>query len=105
MLETVSSSNDNVIIVDLRAAVDLVAGNRFVEYAMYPRQNVSIRIIQDKSGPNITFAVGHSIFNRTCQTNIGSLMLKYGGGGHPKVGSCQVPIGEATGVFREILGS
>jgi len=35
------------------------------------------------------FAVGKSIFNRTSETNIGELMLTYGGGGHRNVGTCQ----------------
>ncbi|MBP5176336.1 MAG: hypothetical protein ILP07_10565, partial [Treponema sp.] len=34
-------------------------------------------------------AVGYSILNRTCKVNVGSLMLKYGGGGHEKVGTFQ----------------
>ena len=30
-----------------------------------------------------------SILNRTATMDVGSLMLKYGGGGHRKVGTCQ----------------
>ena len=33
--------------------------------------------------------MGYSILNRTCEVNVGSLMLKYNGGGHKKVGTCQ----------------
>ena len=29
--------------------------------------------------------------NRTSHVNVGSLMLKYGGGGHKAVGTCQFP--------------
>ena len=32
---------------------------------------------------------GYSILNRTSHVNVGSLMLKYGGGGHKAVGTCQ----------------
>ena len=34
-------------------------------------------------------AVGYSILNKTSDVNVGSLMLKYNGGGHKKVGTCQ----------------
>ena len=34
-------------------------------------------------------AVGYSILNKTSDINVGSLMLKYNGGGHKKVGTCQ----------------
>ena len=33
--------------------------------------------------------MGYSVLNRTCQVDVGSLMLKYGGGGHKVVGTCQ----------------
>jgi len=39
---------------------------------------------------NTVFAVGHSIINRGSKVNVGSLMLKNGGGGHFQVGTCQV---------------
>ena len=33
--------------------------------------------------------MGYSIINKTSNVDVGSLMLKYGGGGHRKVGTCQ----------------
>ena len=33
--------------------------------------------------------LGYSVLNRTSRVNVGSLMLKYGGGGHRAVGTCQ----------------
>ena len=35
--------------------------------------------------------------------DIGSLMLKHGGGGHKMVGTCQVPYDDADKVLREIV--
>ena len=32
---------------------------------------------------------GNSILNRTATLDVGNLMLKYNGGGHKKVGTCQ----------------
>ena len=31
--------------------------------------------------------LGHSIFRRTCKTNVGELAARYGGGGHKGAGS------------------
>ncbi|MBQ9488880.1 MAG: exopolyphosphatase, partial [Lachnospiraceae bacterium] len=42
-----------------------------------------------KGGAGCSAAVGYSILNKTCTVDVGSLMLKYGGGGHKKVGTCQ----------------
>jgi len=52
---------------------------------------------------NVMLAVGHSILNRTSKTNVGSLMLKHGGGGHPRVGTCQVPADTADQVLEELI--
>jgi nanoRNase/pAp phosphatase (c-di-AMP/oligoRNAs hydrolase) len=49
--------------------------------------------------------VGHSIINRSSKTDVGSLMLKYGGGGHRVVGTCQVPYGDADTVLTELVST
>ncbi len=51
----------------------------------------------------VVFACGHSILNRTSKTNVGKLMLKYGGGGHEKVGTCQVEKEDAERVLGELV--
>jgi nanoRNase/pAp phosphatase (c-di-AMP/oligoRNAs hydrolase) len=105
MLKKHSRAEGNVIIIDLRNVDVIFSGNRFIEYALYPEQNVSVRIIWGREKLNIVFTAGHSIINRTCHTNIGSLMLKYGGGGHVQVGTCQVPVGDANRVCAEIIAT
>ena len=52
-------------------------------------KNISVWIVNGKGGLGCSAAVGYSILNRTSDVNVGSLMLKYGGGGHKKVGTCQ----------------
>ena len=64
-------------------------GNRFMIYSMYPEQNISAWIVSGRGGQGCSAAVGYSILNKTSKVNVGSLMLKYGGGGHEKVGTCQ----------------
>lgn len=79
----------NTIISDLRGVDPIYCGNRFMIYSLYPEQNLSVWIVSGKGGQGCSAAVGYSILNRTCKMNVGSLMLKYGGGGHPMVGTCQ----------------
>ena len=77
------------IITDLRRVPIIYTGNRFMIYSLYPQCNLSVWIVSGKGGEGCSCAVGYSILNRTCDVNVGSLMLKYGGGGHKAVGTCQ----------------
>lgn len=79
----------NLIITDLRGVNPIYSGNRFMIYSMYPEQNISAWIVSGKGGAGCSAAVGYSIMNRTSKVDVGSLMLKYHGGGHRKVGTCQ----------------
>ncbi len=79
----------DVIISDLRDADPIYTGNRFMIYSLYPEQNVSAWIVRGKGGEGCSVAVGYSILNRTATIDVGKLMLKYGGGGHKAVGTCQ----------------
>ncbi|MCQ2523011.1 MAG: exopolyphosphatase [Lachnospiraceae bacterium] len=79
----------NVIISDLRGVDPIYTGNRFLIYSMYPEQNISAWIVSGRGGKGCSAAVGYSILNKTSDVNVGSLMLKYNGGGHKKVGTCQ----------------
>ena len=79
----------NVIISDLRGVDPIYTGNRFMIYSMFPEQNISAWIVSGRGGIGCSAAVGYSILNKTSDVNVGSLMLKYNGGGHKKVGTCQ----------------
>jgi nanoRNase/pAp phosphatase (c-di-AMP/oligoRNAs hydrolase) len=79
----------DVIITDLRKVDPIYTGNRFLIYSLYPEQNISAWIVSGRGGIGCAVAVGYSILNRTSKVNVGRLMLKYGGGGHPMVGTCQ----------------
>lgn len=103
MVKKVTRVDGNVIVSDLRGVEIINAGNRFVVYAMYPEQNISIWAIDGRQKMNCPIAVGHSIVNRTSKTDVGSLMLKYGGGGHHQVGTCQVPYADADKVIGELV--
>jgi nanoRNase/pAp phosphatase (c-di-AMP/oligoRNAs hydrolase) len=98
-----STQIGNVVVLDLRPEDVIFAGNRFMIYALYPDVEVSIHVLWGKQKQNTVFAAGRSIINRASQHNIGELMLEYGGGGHRKAGTCQVPHEQAEQVLREIV--
>ena len=89
MVKAHTSVEGNLIISDLRGVDPIYTGNRFLIYSMYPEQNISAWIVTGKGGEGCSAAVGYSILNKTSKVNVGSLMLKYGGGGHRVVGTCQ----------------
>lgn len=80
---------NNIIISDLRGVDPIYTGNRFLIYSLFPEGNVSVWIVNGKGGKGCSAAVGYSVLNRTCDIDVGKLMLKYGGGGHRVVGTCQ----------------
>ena len=89
MVVKYTTTNGNVIISDLRGVDPIYTGNRFMIYSLYPDQNVSAWIVSGRGGKGCSAAVGYSILNRTCTLDVGALMLKYNGGGHKAVGTCQ----------------
>ena len=89
MVKAHTRTEGNTIITDLRGVDPIYTGNRFLIYSMYPEQNISAWIVSGKGGQGCSAAVGYSILNRTSDINVGKLMLKYGGGGHKAVGTCQ----------------
>ncbi|MCP4692270.1 MAG: exopolyphosphatase [Desulfobacterales bacterium] len=93
----------NVIVLDLRKQDEIYTGNRFLLYSLYPDQNISIQVMWGFRKQNIVMTCGYSIINKSATIDVGSLMLKYGGGGHKRVGTCQVPIEEADKILEEIV--
>ena len=92
-----------VLITDGRGAAEIPPSNRFLVYSLYPETNISIRLIDGRAKEFVSISVGYSILNRSAIVDVGSLMLRYGGGGHQKVGTCQVPYDKADGVLHEIV--
>ena len=103
MLKRCCEIHGNVIITNLMNEETIYSGNRFLVFALYPEQNIEVRVMWGKNKKNVVFTCGHSILNRTSQTNVGKLMLEYGGGGHTKVGTCQIPVEDWERVLEEIV--
>lgn len=93
----------NLVVLDLRNEEVIFAGNRFIIYALFPDTNISIHELWGLKNQNTVFATGKSILNRSSKTNVGMLMLEYGGGGHENAGTCQVANDKADQVLGELI--
>lgn len=98
-----STQHGNAVVLDLRDEDPIYATNRFTIYALFPECNISVHVLWGLRQQNTVFAVGKSILDRSAQTDVGDLMLSYGGGGHSAAGTCQVPNEDAVRVQAELL--
>ncbi len=102
MLRRNSTPHGNLVLTDLRGEDSIHVGNRFLIYTLFLNCNISMQIMWGVRKQNVVITVGHSILKRNCKTNVGKLMLEYGGGGHDKVGTCQVPADQAEAVIEAL---
>lgn len=92
-----------VAVLDLRNEELIHPINRFMIYAMYPETNISIHVMWGLNKQNTVFATGKSILDRGNKSNVGELMLGYGGGGHMAAGTCQVDNQRADELLAELV--
>ena len=102
-IERCTTIHGNLAVLDLRDEEIIYAANRFTIYALFPRTNISIHVMWGLKKQNTVFATGKSILDRSSKTNIGELMLKYGGGGHEAAGTCQIANDKADEVLKELI--
>ncbi len=102
-IERCATVHGNLVVLDLRNEETIWAGNRFMIYALFPQANISIHVLWGLRQQNTVFATGKSIFDRSSKTNVGELMLQYGGGGHHAAGTCQVANEEAETVLQALI--
>lgn len=93
----------NLVVLDLRNEETIWATNRFTIYALFPQCNISIHVMWGVQKQNTVFATGKSILDRSSRTNVGELMLAYGGGGHNAAGTCQVANEDAEAKLAELI--
>lgn len=101
-LERCGRLDGRCVVLDLREADIIYAGNRFMVYALFESANVSIHCLSGAKG-NTVFALGKSVLDRSCAINLGELCLEFGGGGHDAAGTCQVDNREAHEVLAKLL--
>jgi len=98
-----STVHQNLVVLDLREEETIWATNRFMIYALFPQCNISIHILWGVQKQNTVFATGKSILDRSSKTQVGELMLEYGGGGHNAAGTCQVDNAQAEVVLQKLI--
>jgi len=98
-----STVHGNLVVLDLREDEVIHPTNRFMIYALHPQCNISIHVLWGLKQQNTVFAMGKSIVDRSSKTDVGGLMLSYGGGGHEAAGTCQVENSEAKRVLGELI--
>jgi nanoRNase/pAp phosphatase (c-di-AMP/oligoRNAs hydrolase) len=102
-IERCATVHGNLVVLDLRNEETIFAANRFMIYALYPQCNISIHVLWGVQKQNTVLATGKSILDRGSKTNVGELMLKYGGGGHNAAGTCQVDNDQAQTVLDALI--
>jgi len=97
--------HDKLVVLDLRREEVIWPTNRFAIYALFPECNISIHVMWGLKKQNTVLATGKSILDRSSKTNIGELMLQYGGGGHEAAGTCQIENERADAVLAELIAT
>jgi len=98
-----ASVHKNLVVLDLRQEETIWATNRFMIYALFPQTNISIHVLWGVQKQNTVLATGKSILDRGSKTNVGELMLAYGGGGHQAAGTCQVANDQADATLAALI--
>jgi nanoRNase/pAp phosphatase (c-di-AMP/oligoRNAs hydrolase) len=98
-----ASVHGNLVVLDLRDEVIIHPTNRFQVYALFPQCSISMHVLWGLKQQNTVFAVGKSILDRSSRTNVGALMLEYGGGGHAAAGTCQIENARADVMQAELI--
>ena len=95
---------EHISITDFRGFDKAPSGNRFLVYSMFPQTVVSVTIrYDDKDKKRLAVSVGHSIFNRSCNVNVGRMLTAFGGGGHRAAASCRFDAQKAEDYIPKII--
>jgi len=102
-IERCATVHGKLVVLDLRGEETIYATNRFMVYALFPQANISIHVMWGVQKQNTVLATGKSILDRGSRTNVGRLMLDYGGGGHVAAGTCQVANDQADATLAALI--
>ncbi|MFA5106503.1 MAG: hypothetical protein WC506_06115 [Candidatus Micrarchaeia archaeon] len=76
---------------DLREKPELPRGNNYVVYSLFPQAVTSVRLMPlDEGKDDAKISVGHNIYGKKSEFNVGEAMRRIGGGGHRPVGGATV---------------
>ncbi len=94
----------HLAITDFRSLDNAPNGNRFLVYSLFPDSVVHMKIRRHpRDREKIAINIGHSIFNRNCNVNLGEMLSKYEGGGHPGAGASTFHVSRADKYIPEII--
>ena len=93
----------NLVVLDLRDEEVIHPTNRFTIYALFPLCNISIHVLWGLSSRTRCSRPASRSSTAPARTNVGELMLAYGGGGHAAAGTCQVENDDAVRVLGELV--
>lgn len=102
-IQRCATVHGSLVLLDLRAEEVIHPTNRFTIYALFPQCNISMHVLWGLKQQNTVFATGKSILDRSSRTDVGALMLEYGGGGHRAAGTCQIENDNAEAVQAELV--
>lgn len=104
ILKKNTETRGHVSITDLRSFDPPPVGNRFLVYSMFPEVNVSVKIrYADDDTSRTILSIGHNIFNKNSNINVGKLLSRYNGGGHFGAGACSFPSDLSGSYIPEII--
>ena len=93
-----------VSITDFRSLNEIPDGNRFLAYSLFPQSVVNVKIrYDDKEKQMVALSIGHSIFNKNCNVNVGLLLSRFEGGGHHGAAACRFHVSKADDYIHDIL--
>lgn len=103
-LKDYTTIQETVSITDFRTFDEAPAGNRFLVYSLFPATVVNVKIRYDSHDRNrMLVSVGHSIFNRGCNVNVGEMLSNFEGGGHRGAGACSFSADKAGDYLPRII--
>ncbi|MBW1892737.1 MAG: exopolyphosphatase [Deltaproteobacteria bacterium] len=94
----------HVAITDFRSFKKTPVGNRFLVYSLFSESVVNVKIRYDNDDrEKVIVSVGHSIFNRNCNVNVGKMLSNFEGGGHRGAGACNFHVNKADEYILKII--
>jgi len=103
-LKKYTQTKSHVSITDFRSLNETPDGNRFLAYSLFPQSVVNVKIrYDDTEKQRVALSIGHSIFNKNCNVNVGLLLSRFEGGGHQSAASCRFHVNRADDYIRKII--
>ena len=95
---------EHVSVTDFRHFDKAPSGNRFMVYSLFPESVVNVKIRYDNDDrQTLVVSVGHSIFNRKCNVNVGQMLSNFEGGGHRGAGACSFHVSKTDDYLPKII--